>query len=160
MRPGCARHPARDRSGSTPGGLRLPLPLVDIVRKRDMVLQGLGSEEGQDGALATLIQAYLADLGLRRSETYARRVGKSLARLLAHLGPIPVRSLTRERVLAFRAKRVAAGASHRTVNLDTGALHTCLRWGLSQGLVGTNSLAGMKPLPSGEATHTEKDADR
>ncbi len=130
--------------------------LVDIVRKRDLALQGLGPEEGQDAPLGSLVEAYLADLRGRRSETYARRVGESIARVLAHLGPIPVRSLTRERVLAFRTKRMAAGASNRTVNLDTGAIHTCLRWGLSAGIVGTNPLAGLKPLPAGEATQRKK----
>lgn len=130
--------------------------LVDIVRKRDLALQGLGPEEGQEAPLASLVEAYLADLGSRRSQGYAKRVGDSIARVTAHLGNTAVKSLTRERLLSFRTKRLASGASNRTVNLDTGAIHTCLRWGLSQGLIGSDPVAGFKPLPSGPATQRKQ----
>ncbi len=126
--------------------------LVDLVRKRDLSLQGLAQEEGQESALEPLTAKYVQELATRRSENYAKRVGQCLSRVRADLGAISVRALTRERVLAFRARRLAAGASNRTCNLDVGALQTCLRWALAQGLIGSNPLAGLKALPQGEST--------
>jgi integrase len=125
--------------------------LMDIIRKRDLALQGLAPEEGEDLLLAEIVAKYVEDLRTRKSERYAERVETYLSHVLAHLGPIPVRAVTRERMLAFRAKRLAEGASNRTCNLDVGTFQTCLRWALAEDMIGANPLAGLKQLPQSEA---------
>src|SRR5262249_35782299 len=44
-----------------------------------------------------------------------------------------------------------AGTSPRTINRDVGALATMLRWAVLHGIIGTNPVAGIKPLPNDQA---------
>jgi len=46
----------------------------------------------------------------------------------------------------YREQRLAGRVSPRTVNIEVGALRTMLRWAVRQRLIGSNSIADVRPL--------------
>jgi integrase len=76
-----------------------------------------------------------------------RRYEYSLDAILPEL-PQRVSRFTVAAVVSYRERRLAAGVSPRTINMDVGALSTMLRWAVKPaGLIGHNPLQGIKPLP-------------
>jgi len=130
--------------------------LAAIIRQRDLAIQGLGVEEGQDRLLSEIIATYLVNLRAHRSLPYAERCASQLQHLLAEIGDAPIKRLSREQVVRYRSRRSDSGASNRTCNLEIGVLKACIKWALEQGLIGSNPLAGLKALPQGEAFRTRK----
>jgi len=61
---------------------------------------------------------------------------------MANIGQgIPARTVSQINVgslMQYRAARLAAGASPRTVNMEVGALSTMLTWAVQHGLIGSN----------------------
>jgi integrase len=71
-----------------------------------------------------------------------------LRRILPALGVAKVSQLSPATVLAYREQRLANGKSPRTVNAEVGALSTMLNWAVDPArLIGSNPVAGVKPLP-------------
>lgn len=124
--------------------------LSDIIRRRDLQLAGLGSEEGQDRSLEDVKRAYLADLEPRVSETHFANVSSRLTRVLDGLKLRRVQDLKPHELQDWRATRLAEGAAHRTANLDVNTLKAMLRWAVDAELLAVNPLARLKPLPEGK----------
>lgn len=125
--------------------------LAKIIRERDLAVLGLHDEEGQEQRLPDIREKYLADLKTRVSDRQMTRVEGVLTRLIAHLGPLSVRDLRVEPVLAYRQLRQAEGAANRTINLEVGALRSMLKWAVEAGIIGKNPIERIKALPSGKA---------
>jgi integrase len=128
-----------------------------IRRERDLELNGLSQEQGQNRLLSEIIALYLADLATFRRPRYVKAVGYTLDALMAELGPhARVRDASVPRLLLYRRKRLAAGISNRTANADAGTLSTCLRWALASGYIAINPLENLRPLPETEDTQVKK----
>jgi integrase len=75
------------------------------------------------------------------------RYERSLKVSLPGVGVGRVSQLSVEAVLGFRRDRLAAGASPGTANYDVLVLGAMLSWGAKYRLIGSNPIAGIKPLP-------------
>jgi integrase len=122
---------------------------ADLVRKRDLELAGLGSEEGQSMPLAELRELYVADLKHHVSARHLLNVELKLRKLLDGLDATRVRDVTPHIAIVFRDKLVVEGASHRTANLYANTLRGMLRWAADAGLIAKNPIERLKPLPEG-----------
>ena len=69
-----------------------------------------------------------------------------MAAVLDWLGVHKVRQLDTTRILEYREHRIAGGSSPRTVNHDITILGAMLRWAVKLEIIGSNPLAGLKPL--------------
>ncbi len=68
--------------------------------------------------------------------------------ILPALGVVKVSQLSTPGVVTYREQRLAKGRSPRTVNAEVGALNTMLAWAVDPArLVGSNPIAGVRPLP-------------
>jgi integrase len=130
--------------------------LAKIIRDRDLELTGLGAETLQQRQVSEIVERYLLELATYRRPSYLRTTKMSLTRLVTFLGPMRICDLRVERVLEFRRKRLADGASNRTCNLDIGSLRTALRWAISCGLIHVTPLAHLRPLPTDESTQRRR----
>jgi integrase/recombinase XerD len=74
------------------------------------------------------------------------RYQRGLTAVLDYLAVQKVSQLDVTRLLAYREHRLACGTSPRTINHDTIVLGAMLRWAAAQKLIGSNPLAGLKPL--------------
>lgn len=92
------------------------------------------------------IEAYLADLRTRCSARHVENVERALRRLRDESGGYDPQS-----ILAYRERRLRAGASYRTCNLEVGALKACFAWAEAIGLVAHHPLRGVRALPQREA---------
>lgn len=72
-----------------------------------------------------------------------------LSRLIEELGVDLVEDLSRARVKAWREKRLAAGASNKTVNNQLAVLLAALACAVESELIEAHPLAGLKSLPVG-----------
>jgi integrase len=128
-----------------------------IVRDRDLELAGLGNEAGQERQLAEIVALYKADLATHRRPRYVDAVSYTLDKFVAEIGDgARVKDATVSRILLYRTKRLAAGASNRTCNADTGTIRACMNWAQSSGYIGTNPIAHLRPLPQTEDTQVKR----
>jgi integrase len=68
--------------------------------------------------------------------------------ILSALAVTKVSQLALPAITLYRQQRLALGKSPRTVNGEVGALRTMLQWAVDPArLIGSNPLAGVKPLP-------------
>jgi integrase len=109
-----------------------------------------------DTDLSELLARYLADAKMRtRPSTWTRYdaiIDRFKTWLSANAPNIKAASQVRPDVLHdYRAGRAAGGAGGRTANADTGCIKTALAWACTAGLLESNPLANLKPLP-----HTPK----
>lgn len=88
------------------------------------------------------VDLYLTDVRSRCCPRHTENVTRALRRILAQAPSTDAAGM-----LAYREARLAAGASHRTANAEIGALSACFAWGVRAGLVATNPLATIRPLP-------------
>ncbi len=123
---------------------------AEIIRQRDLELAGLAPVEGQAMALDELRVAYLEDLAARVGAKQLRSVTDALARVLASLSAQRVRDLRVMDLMRYQRERLAQGVSHRTVNVDTGALRAMLGWAVTAQLIAENPVRALKPLPTSE----------
>jgi len=121
-----------------------------IIHQRDLEAAGLGPLEGQSMALDELRSAYLADLCLRVGLKQRRSITDALARVLRIIAPRRVRDLRALDMMRYRSVRLAEGVSNRTVNVETGALRSMLRWAVASGLIAQSPIAHLQPLPTTE----------
>tara|TARA_R110002072_G_scaffold121342_2_gene255047 strand:+ start:15973 stop:17340 length:1368 start_codon:yes stop_codon:yes gene_type:complete len=124
--------------------------LGDIIRKRDLEIAGLGIEDSHEMLVADLKAQYLADLKLRVTAGHVTNIKSRFKRIFEAVKARRVSDLRPGDVLAFRRQRVADGSSNRTANLDVAALKGMLNWAVDSGILGTNPLAKIKPLPQGK----------
>lgn len=124
--------------------------MAEIIRKRDMALCGLAAVDGMNTPLASIRDAYLADLATRATEGHLGNTRAALARMLELLSAQRVRDLTGHDVLRARAVLLAEGLANRTANVHIRSLKAMLRWAVDAGLIAENPMAKVKHLPEGE----------
>ncbi len=125
--------------------------LADIIRRRDLVLAGLGSEEEGWLPIDRIREQYMADLGTRCSHGHIRRTRDCLNRILAAIAAGQVAELKPLDVMGYRQVRQAEGVSNKTVNLEVGSLKAMLTWAAQAQIAPPNPIAHIKNLPTGKA---------
>lgn len=121
----------------------------ELIRRRDMQLEGLGAFEGQSMLLVEVAEIYLEDLRVRVSVAHFRNVSQRLSRTLLELHDQRVRDLRTVVAIRLRNEALSAGASNRTANLVTESLKAMLNWALDAGLIAQNPITRLKKLPEG-----------
>jgi integrase/recombinase XerD len=99
-----------------------------------------------DYPLADLRSAFLKRAEQELRPATVERYQRGLNAVLDYLAVQKVSQLDVTRLLAYREHRLATGTSPRTINHDTVVLGAMLRWAAAQKLIGSNPLAGLKPL--------------
>ncbi len=80
-------------------------------------------------------------------ESTAKRYGENLDNILPAIGATTVAQIRPEAILRCRNDRLLE-VGPRTVNMETGALSTMLRWSVAQRLIKSNPIESIKPLPN------------
>jgi len=116
--------------------------------RRDQVKQEL-----RDGLSGRLPETSIADLRDRlgdlmagRSDATIQRTKESLDSLRKVCGEMPIGSIDRAVVMAFRAKRLAGGAAPATVNKNLREIRSALSYAMDAGLLRANPLLRWKGL--------------
>jgi len=99
-----------------------------------------------DVAVGDLKADYLRDCRQTKKPNTVERYEFNLAAILPHM-PARVSLITIKAATAYRERRLIERVSPRTVNMDVGALSTMLEWGVTCGIIGSNPLKGLDPLP-------------
>ncbi len=120
---------------------------MEIIRKRDMELDGLGAVEGQALLLSEIADDYLEDLSSRVSPAHFKNMESRLRAVIDDLGPKRVRDLRVMDLVRIRNRATAKGAANRTSNLLVDRLRAMLRWAAESGIIAANPVANMKRLP-------------
>jgi integrase len=104
-----------------------------------------------DFSLAELREQWLRHCRQARKPSTVERYIDNLNSILPRLSATRISQITVNNVLLYRQERLDAGTSPRTINMDVGALATMLRWAVLHGMIGTNPVASIKPLPNDQA---------
>jgi integrase len=104
-----------------------------------------------DYPVAKLKEQYLTWCHQALKPATTNRYERSFRRILPALAATRVCQISTTGVIAFRRDRLACGACARTANLDVLALKAMLSWGVEHRLIGSNPIAGLKPLPQDRA---------
>jgi len=99
--------------------------------------------------LAEVAEQYRAELVSRARPRTVKESAAILARIIQELGVETVGELSRGRVKAWRERRLAAGASNKTVNNQLAVLLAALACAVESELIQAHPLAGLKTLPVG-----------
>jgi integrase len=121
---------------------------AELVARRNMQLDGLGSIAGQGMTLQAVADLYLADLGARVTPHHIKNVRLSLRRSMEVLGAKQIRDLRPADVVQLRAESLGRGASNRTANLVASRLQAALRWAVENRIIAENPLSHLRPLPT------------
>lgn len=124
---------------------------LEIIRRRDMEIDGLGPAEGQSLSLSDISVQYLEDLGARVTPAHAKNITQRLARTLPQLAELRVRDLRPMHLIRLRNEALAAGKSNRTANLIVETVKSMLKWAVEAGLIAANPIQNVKKLPEGRA---------
>ncbi len=120
---------------------------IEVIRRRDMELDGLGAIAGQELLLSEIADDYLEDLRTRVSVAHYGNMEGRLLAVITELGPKRVRDLPVMDLVRVRNRATADGASNRTANLLLDRLRAMLRWAAESGIIASNPVANMKRLP-------------
>jgi integrase/recombinase XerD len=120
--------------------------LAELVVARDRELRGLSNERGLSMPIGELVEQYLGVLRTRATPKFQRAARAALARMVKQTGMRTARDATREVVSRFREKRLAAGASKKTVNTEVAMLFAAFQVGIERGQFTANPLLGLKRL--------------
>ncbi len=120
---------------------------IELIRRRDMELDGLGAIAGQELLLSEIADDYLEDLRTRVSVAHYGNMEGRLQAVITELGPKRVRDLRVMDLVRIRNRATADGASNRTANLLVDRLRAMLRWAAESGIIAANPVANMKRLP-------------
>lgn len=122
---------------------------AEIIRRRDMELDGLGAIEGMTLRLGELSEDYLEDLGARVTPMHLKNVRQKLSRVLEDLGDRRIRDLRPMDAIRIRNAIVAQGRAHRTANLHIDVVRSMLRWAVECGVIANSPLQHVRRLPEG-----------
>jgi integrase len=127
---------------------------IQIIRDRDLALDRPVEVQlaTLDARLDDLLRAYLTDLATRTCERHALNVRVGLEALLAAIPAKTIGTLRPMMLIEYRAKRLAAGVSVRTANLDIDRLRACLTWCAKIDLIAANPIARIPRLKENEST--------
>ena len=108
----------------------------ELDRKRTERRDGELPQTGHRPKFDDFARQYLDGPALaQKKEGTRQNERQAIARWSAHLGGVRVDKITPQIVYGFREKRLAGGASARTVNLDTVALRNVLKLAAERGLI-------------------------
>jgi integrase len=99
-----------------------------------------------DYPLKAMREQYLRHCRQALKPATVDRYEDGLVNILPRLAAANVAQVTVGAVLACHQERLGEEVSPRTVNIDVGSLGGMLRWAVGAGLIGSNPLAGLKPL--------------
>ena len=122
---------------------------LEIIRRRDMELDGLGPAEGQNLELEEVAEQYLEDLTARVSSGHEKNIRLRLARTLLELDGLRIRDLRPMHLIRLRNEALAAGRSNRTANLIVETVKSMLKWAVETGLIAASPVQNVKKLPEG-----------
>ncbi len=122
---------------------------AEIIRQRDMEVDGLGANQGMLQPLRELVALYLVDLKPRVTIEHHRNVEGRLDRIVQRLGDTLIRDLKALDVIAVRNEAVTNGASNRTANLFADSIMAAIKWAVESGLIASNPIKHIKRLPDG-----------
>jgi integrase len=125
--------------------------LADIIRQRDLELQGLKPPQFADVTFEELGARYLAEMAPRVSPGQVEAVRKLVVKAAAALGRPRARDIRREQVVAYRAQLLADGYANTTVNHAVCAIGAVLRYGVRTDQLARNPIEGFEPLPKDRA---------
>lgn len=131
--------------GPDKGRLRPLSAAGALVRK----LAGRSSQAADPLTLERVAEQYLADLATRARPRGLVESRSMLQRVVRDLAVERVDELTRTSVLEWRQQRLAAGASHKTVNNLLAVLFAALSLCVRLEQLRANPLAGLRSLPIG-----------
>ena len=116
-------------------------------------MSGLSRVDGSRALVSDVWGRYVAHQEASgASAGHLRNLRTAWRQFHGHFDEVRVLSLTAADVVAFRAARVKAGASHRTANAQADALKAALSWAAECDLIYANPLAKLRGLPESDAT--------
>ncbi|MCP4661007.1 MAG: tyrosine-type recombinase/integrase [bacterium] len=115
---------------------------MSAIEKRLAVVR----PEPGDLPLSRIAALYLQDLRGRSSRHHVRTVRGMLDQVIGHVGDIGSSVVDQPLMRAYRAVRINAGLSLRTVNLEAQVTERALRWAVDAGHIEENKLAGLPAL--------------
>jgi integrase len=104
-----------------------------------------------DVALDELREGFLRHARQTLKPKTVERYTVCFANLFRLLPVSRVHQIRMEVVRAYREERLAEEATPRTVNMEVIVLGTMLRWAVDEDKIGSNPIAGIKPLPDDHA---------
>ena len=130
-----------DRGDGKKTARRFPLEAANITEaKEQMEIKRNDRREntlptaGRKPSLSDYIEKYLASpIRLKRRANTQDKDRAALGRWLAQIGNVQVHKITPAHVIGFQEKRLAAGVSPRTVNLDLISLRGLLKRATAEG---------------------------
>ena len=120
---------------------------AEIIRHRDMDLDGLGAVEGMTLTLDVVAEDYLEDLTARVTPMHLKNVRQKLDCVMRAWGDRRVRDLRQMDAVRFRNRLVTEGRSHRTANLYVDTVRAMLKWAVEAEVIAKNPLQQVRRLP-------------
>lgn len=124
---------------------------AEAVREALALLRSAIAEDDHPLELDTVVSTYLAQLATYASPEHlraTRRQLRAIAGVITTAHPIEV--------LGYRQKRLAAGASNRTANMEVGALRACLNWAVRIGIIREHLVGRIQSLPQRESDQVRR----
>jgi integrase len=117
-----------------------------LIELRARVQRGDYGLLDNDVTIAELRDEYLKHCGQTRKPGTVERYERNLMSILPYMPP-KVSQVTVQRVLTYRADRLAVGTSPGTINMDVVVLGAMLNWGVKYQIIGSNPIKGLEPVP-------------
>lgn len=119
----------------------------ELIRDRDLALNGLAVPSRRDPTLAELSVAYLADLKMHVSPKHAENKGGRLARALKLVDAVRVSDVTPLKAAKLQNDLAGRGLSNTTANMHTTAIGGMLNWAVTMRMIDENPIKHVRPLP-------------
>lgn len=97
-------------------------------------------------SLGEIASQYLADMSLRVAPKTLKEARHALERIFRETHWTEIDEVSREGINRWRAARMTAGTSNRTINRQVGELKAALALALNDRLIEHNPLDGLRPL--------------
>lgn len=123
---------------------------LDLIARRDMELDGLGSREGQALPVREVLDLYLADLRPRVTPRHYVNVSARLVWVVEQLDGKRVRDVRPMDLAAIRNDLVRCGRSHRTANLAIDRVRAMFTWAERNEIIARSPMRHLDRLPESE----------
>lgn len=118
-----------------------------LIADRDLEVAGLGGERGLDLPVAEVVERYLSELALRARPRVLAEASRVLERIVAELGAVRLRDVTKARVVDWRLRRSREGAANKTINNGVAVLAAAINLAVELDQIAASPLAGLRALP-------------
>ncbi len=122
----------------------------ELIRDRDLALNGFAVPSKRDPTLSDLSVAYLADLKMHVSPKHAENKGGRLARALKLVDAVRVSDITPLKAAKLQNDLAGRGLSNTTANMHVTAIGGMLNWAVNMRMIDENPIKCVKPLPTSE----------